>query len=162
MKLLNIRIGWFFALMFSILLLLGSAVAASVASPYRDQAAAERLTTASFHVLTPTAIPSGSRLVLADVRTNADGSSDVDLFYLLPSGGRLHLWETSRVPAALGTKNPLSLPGTQRPGQLAVWLEGRGLGGSVPTLTARISGILVSVDAPLSESDLLSVADSVR
>ncbi len=141
--------------------LLGSAALASLAAPYRA-ASIERFDTATFHVLLPTSLPPGARLLLTDVRRNSDGSSDVDVFYELPDGGRLHLWETNRNPEALGSKNPLNERGVVHEGVRSRWIEGTGFSGRVTSLNGRVGEVLVSIDATMPASQLLAIAESVR
>jgi hypothetical protein len=112
--------------------------------------------------LVPTGLPAGTSLVYSSLITQPEGGNDLDLFYRLPVGSMLHVWQTTRAPEQLGPKNPLSLPGATHRGSLATWLEGTGFSGSVTTLTARIGAVLVEVDAPMSASRLLSIADSLR
>lgn len=139
----------------------GSAAAAALVTPYRADSV-ERLNSSTFHVLLPTRLPAGARLLLTDVRRNPDNSTDVDIFYELLGGGRLHVWETDRTVAALGTKNPLKELGVLHTGSLADWLEVAGMSGRVTTLNGRLGGVLVSIDAPLPVGELLTLADSVR
>lgn len=139
----------------------GSAAAASFAAPYRADSLS-RLDDASFHVLIPAALPPGARLIMTDLQHNADGSSDVNVFYQLPDGTRLHLWESDRDAAAMSTKNPLSVPGTTVRGNGAEWLQHAGLSGRLTELDARIGSVLVSADAPMPVSQLIAVVDSLH
>jgi hypothetical protein len=125
-------------------------------------AATDRLQAAQFPVLTPRLLPAGTELINSEVRPHADGTGDVDLWYRLPDGHQLHLWETSRADSALANKNPLQLSGARRAGALATWLQGTGFSSRVVTWTARIGPVLVSVDAALSPDALFVIADSLR
>lgn len=145
-----------------VLALSGSASLAVLASPYGDSSSSAALRSASFHVLLPTALPAAAKLMGTDVRRHGDGSSDVDVFYRLADGSGLHIWESSRDPRALGPKNPLREAGEPIAGSRVTWLKGTGLSGRVSILTARIDGVIVSIDAPLPTSDLLVIADSLR
>lgn len=144
-----------------LLVFLGSTATAALIAPYRADAL-DRLETSSFHVLLPAELPTGARLVLTDVRRNSDGSTDVDIFYELPGLGRLHLWQTDRSPSALGTKNPLQRSAPILRGSLTDWLQGDGFSGRVVTLDGRVGAVIVSIDAPITATELLIVADSLR
>jgi hypothetical protein len=141
--------------------LMGTLVGCHI-SGTNDIAASDRLQAANFVVLTPRSLPAGSELINSEVRPHSDGTCDVDLWYRLPDGHRVHIWETSRADSALDSKNPLELPGSRRTGTSGTWLEGSGFSGRVVTWTARIGPVLVSVDGPLSPEALFFVADSVR
>lgn len=132
-------------------------------------ARSDRTTTAStfagapFTPLQPARLPAGTTLVIADARTHTNGTTgDIDIFYALPNGSRLHIWQTNRPPAELGAKNPLNEPGTVYPRSLASWRALPGFDGNVLTVNALVKGRLISIDGRLTVDELLDIAESLR
>lgn len=119
--------------------------------------------TAPFRPLTPTRLPTGTTLQAIDARTHANGlTGDVDTFYALPNGTRLHIWQTNRTPDQLRPKNPLDEPGAVHQGSRTAWVALPGFGGRVLTLNGVIHGRVVSLDANLAVAQLLEIAESLR
>lgn len=116
---------------------------------------------APFHVLRPSVLPAGAVLVAEHVTVHPDGTADVDLHYKLANGQRLHIWQTDRLAPQLGVKNPLQ-DGQVVKGRSADWTMAPGFSGRVLTASAKIGGLVVSLDAPLTTIGLLEVADSLR
>ena len=118
---------------------------------------------APFAPLQPTRLPAGTTLVIADARTHTDGTTgDVDMFYALPNGSRLHIWQTNRSPAELGAKNPLNESGVVYARSLASWRALPGFDGNVLTLNALVKGRVISIDGRLTVDELLDIAESLR
>lgn len=125
----------------------------------------EDLSRASFAVLKPSYLPAGTTLVAQLVSQNGDGTSNVDLFYQLPSGGRLHIWQTSRSHASLTSKDPTAT-GTSVAGLATTWKKNPAYSGNAVSLSGEVGGLIISLDATIAfpnvERELALVADSLR
>lgn len=115
-----------------------------------------------FTVLVPRQLPSGAVLAHTETQDYGNGLGSVDLYYVLTDGSRLHVWETNRSGALLGSKAPSIVGGTPWSGSRTSWLETTGMTGAVLVNSGRIGGTLISVDGNLSSAALRAIANSVQ
>ncbi len=144
-------------------LLTQDAVARSERNAMVMESSAATINGAPFVPLQPGRLPAGTTFVIADARTHANGTTgDVDVFYRLSDGSRLHIWQTNRSLAELGPKNPLNDSGVDHPRALATWRESPGFSGRVTAVSSLVRGRVVSIDATLPVDELLQIAESLR
>ncbi len=87
---------------------------------------------------------------------------DFEMRQMLPSGGQLIIWESTRYDATVQEAVGAYQDDAKIPGALAAWTVAHAVGSGAAFIHARIGQTLIVISGSLSEADLLRVADSLR